>query len=420
MTQTYAEVIEDPGRLNAVYNLQLLDTPVEEAFDRLTALALQTIRVPCAYIGLLDHDREFLKSVRGLTEPFQNQREIPLEHSLCPYVAMHAVPLVAHDLNGDLAPMLSADLTPLKIESCVSIPLKSADGHVLGSFSVADYCPRQWTTDDLSIMTSLANLVMTEIDLRTELIARYRNEAQLRSYTEELEQVNAELDAYGHTIAHDLKDPINVIMGFAVLLQMDARLPDDLQEYVSKIITASYSMTEMIDQLLRLAKLRNANAEVEPVEMESVLRAVRVRLEHKLTDERVRFIVERPLHSAMGHSPWVEEVFANLIANAINYADSRKPEWRVTVRSRRLAGRTPLVRYEVEDNGIGIRAEDQARLFSTFSRLETVKTVKGTGLGLSIVHRIITRLGGEVGVESVYGEGSTFWFTLPAVRPAED
>ena len=111
---------------------------------------------------------------------------------------------------------------------------------------------------------------------------------------------------------------------------------------------------------------------------------------------------------ALGHAAWVEEVWANYLSNAIKYG-GQPP--------RVMLGAEPqqdgMVRYWVRDNGPGLAPEDQARLFTPFTRLDQVR-VKGHGLGLSIVRRIVEKLGGQVGVESQLGQGSTFFFILPA------
>ena len=115
--------------------------------------------------------------------------------------------------------------------------------------------------------------------------------------------------------------------------------------------------------------------------------------------------------SALGFSQWLEEIFANLISNAIKYMGTNNPRPRISIIA--LLDDDGYVRYEVRDTGVGIADKDKEHLFEMFTRLHTV-SVEGLGLGLSIVHRIIGKLNGKVGVESQLGEGSCFWFALPA------
>lgn len=110
----------------------------------------------------------------------------------------------------------------------------------------------------------------------------------------------------------------------------------------------------------------------------------------------------------MGHPQWMTEVFANLISNALKYRDDQR-DLRIYIRAKPEGDR---VRYEVEDNGLGIAPEDKARIFALFTRPNS-SDERGLGIGLSIVQRMVTKLGGHLGVESELGKGSTFWFTLP-------
>ena len=117
----------------------------------------------------------------------------------------------------------------------------------------------------------------------------------------------------------------------------------------------------------------------------------------------------------MGHAQWIEEIFANLVSNAIKYMGKDNPDPRISIRGKPEGD---MVRYEVCDTGVGIAPDDQARLFEMFTRLHTVNA-EGLGLGLSIVHRIINKLNGQIGVESEVGKGSTFWFSLPAAEQTD-
>lgn len=401
-------LVESPSRLNALYNLQILDTAPEQSFDRLTLLAKQALKVSLAGIILFDHDRTFIKSGIGMPNDYESMREMPLLTDLINALANAQLPVTC--LNA-LEPQAGLQQR-IAIESMAAAALYAGDHQLVGAFLVCDDFKRVWSADEISMLNLLAMQVTSELERRTELIQHQRSEEQLRSYTRELEMVNAELDAYGHTIAHDLKDPLNVMLGFVAIMQMGGHLSPDDQLYLERIMSAGYTITGMIEQLLYLAALRDAKAEMTAVDTTKVLASVGERLEAKLREADVRLTIEAPLLPVLGHAPWVAEVFANLIGNAANYADSKKHERRVLVRCRPEAER---VRFEVCDNGIGIAQKDLEKMFKAFSRLEVVKGTRGTGLGLSIVRRIVSRLGGDVGVESVYGEGSTFWFTLPAV-----
>ena len=134
------------------------------------------------------------------------------------------------------------------------------------------------------------------------------------------------------------------------------------------------------------------------------------RLAHLITEYQAEVIVPETWPAALGYGPWVEEVWTNYLSNAIQYG-GRPPrvELGATLQTDGMA------RFWVRDNGAGLTAEEQRRLFTPFTRLDQVRA-KGNGLGLSIVRRIVEKLDGQVSVESETGRGSVFSFTLPRAR----
>ncbi|MFO7683894.1 MAG: histidine kinase N-terminal 7TM domain-containing protein [Chloroflexota bacterium] len=225
----------------------------------------------------------------------------------------------------------------------------------------------------------------------------------------ELEERNQELDAYARTIAHDLNTPLALIKGYAELLTAH-ELSAVEQGYLQKIVATTDRMAEMIDQLLFLAKLRDVEETAVSVDILPVLLIVRARFETQIEERGVSLTWSEPLPAVRGHDVWLEEVLTNLVGNAIKYIGQNNPAPAIYICGSRQGD---MVRYEVEDNGLGIQSQNLPGLFSMFTRYHQSEA-SGTGLGLAIVQRIVTKLGGEVGVESVEGQGSTFWFTLPA------
>ena len=259
---------------------------------------------------------------------------------------------------------------------------------------------------------TFASVIVLDFILIIYLWQRNRTEQALRGYATTLEATNSELDAFNHTIAHDLKHPLTIINGYAHLLT-DEDLTPEGRRMLNTIPMVVDSMVEMIDGLLQLAKLRDVSASSTAVDMNAALGKALARFD----DARDHITIEEKLPSALGHEPWLTEVFANLINNALKYM----PENRTPSLYLRGFQQGKTVRYEVSDNGIGIKPEDQQRIFEMFTRITDEDhpiTYKGLGIGLSIVKRIIQRQGGEVGVTSKVHEGSTFWFTLPAVPDA--
>jgi two-component system sensor histidine kinase/response regulator len=267
--------------------------------------------------------------------------------------------------------------------------------------------------------------------------ARRRAEEALHQRNRELEASNQELDAFAHTVAHDLKNPLAWIVGYADLLEQEhATMPTEvLRQRLGMIARSGRKMSAIIDELLLLSSVRQAeDVETHPLDMEGIVAQVQERLAPMIEEYQTKLVLpaQEAWPVAMGYAPWVEEVWINYLINAHKYGgrpprvelgftisdfgfpilDSPSQESQSAIQN--LESK---IVFWVRDNGPGIAPEDQVRLFTPFTRLDQVRT-RGHGLGLSIVRRIVERLGGQVGVESrgVPGQGSVFFFTLPAAH----
>ena len=154
------------ARLAALHDTALLDSPSEEAFDRLTRLATRLLHVPVALVSLVDADRQFFKSCIGLPEPWASARETPLSHSFCQHAVQRASPLVIEDAREHPLVRDNLAIPDLGVVAYAGIPLATGDGLVLGSFCVIDHVPRRWTDDELATLHDLAAAVATAIELR--------------------------------------------------------------------------------------------------------------------------------------------------------------------------------------------------------------------------------------------------------------
>jgi len=161
-----AERVADPERLAALRQYDLLDTPPEEEFDRLTSLACRLLSVPLALVSLVDSDRQFFKSQQGLPPPLAEERETPLSHSFCQHIVVSREPLIVEDARQHAVLHSNRAIPDLGVVGYAGIPLVSASGHVIGSFCAIDTVPHAWTETEISILTDLAALAMTEIELR--------------------------------------------------------------------------------------------------------------------------------------------------------------------------------------------------------------------------------------------------------------
>ena len=240
--------------------------------------------------------------------------------------------------------------------------------------------------------------------------AEMANEA-LRQRVAELEARNGELEVFAHTVAHDLKGPICRLAGYTDLVRIEytSLSDDEMQKCVNGIHRSALELGDIVDELLLLCGLRHEKVETTELDMTSIVSRALHRLAHRVEDGVVKVALPETWPVAVGHGPWIEEVWVNYIDNAIKYGG--QPAY-VELGAERANGTS---RFWVRDNGRGLTAEERDNLFAPFTRLNQVQT-QGYGLGLSIVRHIVEKTGGRVGVESngVPGQGSTFSFTLPA------
>ncbi len=287
------------------------------------------------------------------------------------------------------------------IRSCVCVPIRLED-RVVGILNLSASQPGAFDQETVEHLRAFANQAAIAL-------ANVRSFATIQRYAAELEARNRELDSFGHTVAHDLRSPLGLILGYLGLAAEEDLTPD-VRQYIEEAIGAAHKMNGMIEALLLLAQVRNGAEVRSEVNLNDVVGAAIDRFHIQIAERGIQVDVQPDLPKALGYAPWVEEVLANLISNAIKYIGRENTAPHITVRAFRTG---EMIRCEVQDNGVGISPEDQRRLFEMFARFHK-REAQGFGLGLSIVLRIVTKMGGQVGVESEPGQGSTFWFTLPA------
>ena len=244
-------------------------------------------------------------------------------------------------------------------------------------------------------------------------IALERLASELQASNEQLATSNSDLEAYAHTVAHDLKNPLTVVRGGTELLikQQDDLPLETRRELLSMINLSSLKMDGIIHDLLLLASLREADVTLEPIEMESIFAEAQGRVQNMIDSQQVNIIVPETWPLSLGVASWVEAIWTNYLSNAIKYGGNPA---QVEVGATAVNGNQDI-RFWVKDNGKGLSLEEQEKLFSPFERLghTTATGIEGHGIGLSIVQRIIDKLQGQVGVESD-DSGSTFFFILSA------
>jgi two-component system, sensor histidine kinase and response regulator len=241
-----------------------------------------------------------------------------------------------------------------------------------------------------------------------ELCSYSQDVKELRRQNRELQERVEELDAFAQTVAHDLKGPLASLSGLArELKEDDGRLSAaQREECLDHVVRSAYKLNNVIDELLLLAQIRKTDVVMEPLSMAVTVAEARKRLASLIEDHQAQIVLPAEWPMAEGRDLWVEEVWVNYLSNAIKYGGLPP---RVELGAERQAD--GMVRFWVRDNGRGLTPKEQARLFKPFTRLGNIRA-DGHGLGLSVVEHIVDKLGGQVGIESIPGQGSIFSFTL--------
>jgi signal transduction histidine kinase len=306
----------------------------------------------------------------------------------------------------------------------------------MDGFQVCQTLKSHDTTKDIPIlfMTALGDTVskvksfelgaadyVTKPIQSEELLARVtahlklrKQQQQIQAQNDELQKRNQELDAFARTVAHDLKNPVGSILTLASLLAEEcATAPRETLKKINIITLACQKTYNIINAILTLAGIsRQAPIIIQPLKMSAIVQQViKQRLSYQIKQSQAEIHLPEHWPMALGYGLWVEEIWVNYLSNGLKYG-GQPPRLELG------ADFSPdhhTIRFWVRDNGQGLTPEQQARLFTPFTQVHQLPA-EGYGLGLSIVQQIIEKLGGQAGVESTPGQGSVFYFTLPAVE----
>jgi signal transduction histidine kinase len=383
--------------------------------DRVLAAIMEEVQsllniVGCS-IWLTDPETDELvcRQATGLqNELIRNWRLKPGE-GIAGWVASNNQSLIVPDTQIDTRHFGDVDRQAgLEIRSIASVPLRLKE-RVIGALQVVDSAVSRFNESDLKLVEALAPAAAIAIE-------------NARLYTEgrqaeiELQNRNEELDSFAHTVAHDLKNPLGVIVGIAEILTVDYNnLPTtDLKNYLNTIAQSGRKARNIVEELLLLASVRQKEVKLKPLDMADIVAEAQRRLTDLIRRNQAEIHLPGDWPDALGYAPWVEEIWVNYLSNAIKYG-GQPPlvELGATVQE------DQTVHFWVKDNGSGLTLEDQLRLFTPFTQLNQVRAT-GHGLGLSIVRRIVEKLDGQVTVKSELGQGSIFGFILPSAISSPD
>jgi PAS domain S-box-containing protein len=256
-----------------------------------------------------------------------------------------------------------------------------------------------------------ARAVLVSRDV-TESVA---DEMNLKQAKEAAERANKAKSEFMSRMSHELRTPLNSVLGFAQILEMELTSPDEL-EMVGYIHNSGKYLLELINEVLDISRIEAGHISVmiEPLVLKELVKECVELVAPQASDFGITIISSSCYDvQVLGDQQRLKQVLLNLLSNAIKY---NRPEGTVTLTCSQESGR---VRLSVTDTGPGINPELRERLFTPFDRLDAESSgIEGTGLGLALSKGLIEAIGGTLGVDSVVGQGSTFWFELPVAEQA--
>jgi signal transduction histidine kinase len=418
------DIIQNSSRLRVLHRLNLLDTPSEAAFDRLTQLASKILNAPVTLVSLVDADRQFFKSFVGLPEPYASARETPLSHSFCQHVVATNQPLVITDAREHPLVLDNLAIPDLNVIAYVGVPVTLEDGSTLGSFCAIDSKPRVWSDEEIEIVKELAASVMVEIELRGQLLARQEAEISLVQANRALAVARKQAEAANHfknqflaTMSHELRTPLNAIIGYTQLqvAGMIGPLNDEQKGFQERVLVNAQHLLQLINDILDISKIEAGRMELaeQPFNLrqtlESIVSQSRVLAESKGLAFTLEYAPDLP-EQVIGDQTRLRQVVLNLVSNAVKFTDAgsirvtadpyQQGQWRLTV----------------TDTGVGIPSHQQETIFDEFRQASEGLQRGGTGLGLAIVRKLVLMMSGTIRVFSQMGNGSIFTVTLPLVE----
>jgi len=262
--------------------------------------------------------------------------------------------------------------------------------------------PDLWRYVDDSIMIPVSKL---ELQARIEILLRARHLSM------ELKLRNEDLEAFIQAMSHDLQASVRAVTMFAGALDAKLdRLDEEARRDLQRIYWAAAEMRDLIDSLLNFSRLGRGEIQLEPLDLRSFIESCVRSLEVEIAERGAQVRVKGGRRTIRADPALLRIALMNLLSNAIKFTPQDvAPE--VTVYA---SVRKNLCKIRVNDNGIGVAAEDQQRIFMPFVRLHPEEDFPGIGLGLSSVRKAVELMGGRTGVDSIPGRGSSFWIEIPA------
>ncbi len=323
--------------------------------------------------------------------------------------------------DSDLTPCHIQLLERFQVKANIVVPilLRSVDTETppkLWGLLIAHHCraTRSWQTSELVLLDDLT-VQLTIALQKSELLSNLKERADrlttinaaLVQTTRTLKKRNQELDEFAYVASHDLKSPLRAISNLATWLEEDLRdqLPEENRHQLELLKSRIQRMDNFINGLLSYSRAGRENLDIEAVNTRDLVNDIANSL---AMPAEFHIVIPDPMPTVDTQKILLQQVFTNLIGNAIKYHHRSDGEVRITAQPQ-----GSMVEFTVADNGPGIAPEHHERIFNVFETLQSRDTVESTGIGLSIVKKLVEQQGGQATVQSTPGEGSAFSFTWP-------
>lgn len=394
---------EEEARLAAI-PLYDLAAASERTLETLCRLAATICDTECSGVSIVHEDQLSFAATNEFERESMVREHAPCAHTVC---TPDQVTVVEDTLEDPRTRESRYVIDEPGVRFYAGAPLTTPDGHALGTIWAMGTTPQELSAEQREGLGMLAQLAMEHLD-------RHRDPSETRqeeAASQPVDHPGRRLDEFAGAISHELRNVLSHVVSNLDLL--DQQIGDELEgeprELLDEAREGGQRLSEVIEDLLRFAQTEQGDPVTEAVNVDCVLDdlAVELAAEIEAADANIE---AGPMPEVDGQSGMVRLLFKNLLLNALRYRGEEPARIEVT------AEETPdgMVRFEVADDGVGIPKDEQGRLFEMFYRASNTSSVEGTGIGLALVARIVEAHGGEIGVDSTPGSGSTFWFTLPA------
>lgn len=335
-------------------------------------------------------------------EPLWKGSRFPLQTCISGWAMLNKKPAIIEDIYQDDRIPHDA-YRPTFVKSLAMVPIRTISPiGAIGNYWATFHLP---TSEEVQMLQSLADITAVTI----ENITVYNElEQRVRDRTNQLEAANKELEAFSYSVSHDLRAPLRSIIGFSAILEEEGAnaLPETGKRALTTIQQNALKMNTLIDDLLEFSKLGRKPIEKTSVNTEQLVQSILMREDF---EKHQPYIHVAPLQPVLADRALMQQVWINLISNAIKYS-GKQTDPKIEIGCYR---KDKEVVFVIKDNGVGFDMDYADKLFGAFQRLHKATEFPGTGVGLALVQRILNRHGGRIWAEAKVNQGATFYFALP-------